>query len=228
MQKISDHFQSENKSPWIWLFCGDSITHGAVHTHGFRSFPEIFAERIRTELDLTKDLVINSGINGRSCPDLLNDDYDHLIRRHHAEAVFVLIGTNDVVRYNDRERFRQYLTELIRRLRAEGSIPIMQTCTPVLKTEENEKYLLRYREIPFYNSVIREIAEKESAILVDHADHWKNAAPDENSLKRLLGEEIHPGGAGHLEMAKKIFCTLGIYDKDSNSTNPVGTPRSLL
>ena len=80
---ISNHFKSENQSPWIWLFLGDSITHGAAHTHGFRSFPEIFAEKIRWEQHLTKDLIINSGISGRSCLDLLNDDYDHLVRRHH-------------------------------------------------------------------------------------------------------------------------------------------------
>lgn len=225
---ISNHFKSENQSPWIWLFLGDSITHGAAHTHGFRSFPEIFAEKIRWEQHLHKDLIINSGISGRSCLDLLNDDYDHLVRRHHAEVVFILIGTNDIVRYNDSELFRQYLTELVRRVRSEKSIPIMQTCTPVLKTEDNESYMERFNKMPLYNSVIREIAEQESIILVDHAAHWENIASDEITLKKLLGEAIHPGGAGHLEMAKAIFRKLEIYDENSNSVNPVGTPHSLL
>ncbi len=228
LERISEHFQSQNKSPWIWLFIGDSITHGAAHTHGFRSFPEIFAERIRWELLLRKDLIINSGISGRTCFDLLNDGYDHLVRRHHAEVVFVLIGTNDIARYNDSGLFRQYLTELVDRLRAEGSIPIMQTCTSVLKVEDNEGYILRYNQLPLYNSIIREIAEEKSIILVDHAAHWQKIAADELSLKRLLGEPIHPGGAGHLEMAKEIFRTLGIYDAESNSANPSGTPYSLL
>ena len=227
-EKISEHFKSGDKQPWIWLFFGDSITHGAAHTHGFRSFPEIFAERIRWELKLRKDLIINSGISGRTCVELLNDDYEHLVRRHQPQVVFVLIGTNDIARYNDSELFRQYLTELVDRLRAEGSIPVMQTCTPVLKVEDNESYIERYNKLPLYNSVIREIAEQKSIILVDHAAHWQKIAPDENSLKRLLGEAIHPGGAGHLEMAKEIFRTLGIYDADSNSSNPIGTPYSLL
>lgn len=227
-EKISEHFKSEDKQPWIWLFFGDSITHGAAHTHGFRSFPEIFAERIRWELHLHKDLIINSGISGRACTDLLADDYEHLVRRHHPQVVFVLIGTNDIVRYNDSELFRQYLAELVDRLRSEGSIPVMQTCTPVLKVEDNESYILRYNKLPLYNSVIREIAEQKSVILVDHAAHWQKIAPVENSLKRLLGEAIHPGGAGHLEMAKEIFRTLGIYDADSNCANPIGTPHSLI
>ena len=46
-EKISEHFKSEDKQPWIWLFVGDSITHGAAHTHGFRSFPEIFADTMQ-------------------------------------------------------------------------------------------------------------------------------------------------------------------------------------
>ena len=227
IQKIYDHFQSESKSPWIWLFIGDSITHGAAHTHGFRSFPEIFAERVRWELHLHKDLIINSGISGRTCHELLYDDYEHLILRHHAEVVFVLIGCNDVVRYNDSELFRKYLTELIKRLRSEGSIPIMQTCTPLVRVEGNENYVLRHEKMATYNKVIHEIAEAESVILVDHWKHWQEIAPDENALKNLLGEAIHPGGAGHLEMAKEIFRTLGIFDEKCLCCNPIGTPYSI-
>ena len=47
-------------------------------------------------------------------------------------------------------------------------------------------------------------------------------ASDENLLKRLLDDDIHPGGAGHLEMAKEIFRTFGIYDADSKCVNPTG------
>ena len=33
-----------------WLAVGDSITHGAVHTNGWRSYPEHFNERVKFEL----------------------------------------------------------------------------------------------------------------------------------------------------------------------------------
>lgn len=226
-QKISDHFKSENQSPWLWLFIGDSITHGAAHTHGFRSFPEIFAERIRWEMRLTKDLVLNSGISGRTCKNLLEDDYEHLVRRHHAEVIFILIGTNDIARYNDSELFRKNLVELVRRVRSEGSIPILQTCSPVMPTAAKEDYKLRHAQIPLYNGIIHDIAEAQSVILVDHWACWKKAAPDEEHLRLLLGEDIHPGGAGHLELAKEIFRTLDIYDAECLSCNPVGTPFSI-
>lgn len=226
--KIKEHLASSEYTPWIWLFFGDSITHGAKHTHGFRSFPEVFNERLRWELGKTKDLVINSGISGRHCGQLLDDDYEHLVKRHHPEVVFILIGTNDIVRYNDSNLFKQYLTTLVRRLRSEGSIPVLQTCTPVLKDETNENVVARFEKLPLYISIIKEVANVESVILVDHDAHWKEVAKDENSLKRLLGEFIHPGGAGHLEMAIAIFKRFDIYDSNSFCVNPIGTPQSLL
>ena len=226
--KIKEHLNSNEYTPWIWLFFGDSITHGVYHTHGFRSFPEIFSERVRYELSKTKDLVINSGISGRHCGQLLDDDYDHLVKRHHPEVVFILIGTNDIVRYNDSNLFKQYLTTLVRRLRSEGSIPILQTCTPVYKDEANPNVLERFNKLPLYVSIIKEVANSESVILIDHDAHWKEVANDENSLKRLLGNPIHPGGIGHLEMAITIFNALGIYDKDSFCVNPIGVPQSML
>ena len=67
----------------------------------------------------------------------------------------------------------------------------------------------------------------ESVILVDHEKHWNQFAVDEKELKSWLGEAIHPGGRGHLEMAKEIFRTLNIFDPESACCNPVGTPWSL-
>lgn len=35
--------------PVTWVFLGDSITQGVVHTHGHRGYVEHFAERVRGE-----------------------------------------------------------------------------------------------------------------------------------------------------------------------------------
>ena len=50
------------------MFTGDSITHGALHTMGWRSYPEHFAERVRWELGRMRDIVINTGISGDRMP----------------------------------------------------------------------------------------------------------------------------------------------------------------
>ena len=53
LNKIAEHIKNRGKQQWTWVFYGDSITHGAAHTHGWRSFPEIFQERVRWELKKT-------------------------------------------------------------------------------------------------------------------------------------------------------------------------------
>ena len=56
-----------------WVITGDSITHGALHTLGWRSYPEHFAERVRWELRRMRDVVINTGISGERTGGLLKD-----------------------------------------------------------------------------------------------------------------------------------------------------------
>jgi acyl-CoA thioesterase-1 len=47
--------------PVKWLFMGDSIAQGALHTMGHRDYPQHFGERVRWELRRTQDCVINNG-----------------------------------------------------------------------------------------------------------------------------------------------------------------------
>ena len=41
--------------PVRWVFTGDSITHGAAHTIGWRDYTELFDERARWELRRTRE-----------------------------------------------------------------------------------------------------------------------------------------------------------------------------
>lgn len=227
-EKISRHLSSKASAPWTWLFYGDSITHGAAHTRGFRAFPEIFAERLRWEMRFLYDVVINTGISGQTTVQLLDEKrYDWRVRRFKPDVVFILIGINDIVKLKNSSAFNENLLKLVRTVRDDGAIPVLQTYGNILHVPENDNYMLRYEKLPEYNQIIRQIAALESTILVDHEKHWNANVPDEKSLKLYLGEAIHPGGKGHLEMAKVIFETLGIHDPQSPCCNPVGTPWSL-
>ena len=228
LKKISDHLQNKSSPPWTWVFYGDSLTHGAAHTRGFRSFPEIFAERVRWEMRLLYDVVINTGISGQTTVQLLDEKrYQWRVRRFAPDVVFILIGSNDIVKLKNVDTYRQNLLELVRRVRNDGAIPVLQTYPTILRVPENDKYMLRYRDFPEYNQAIRQLAADESVILVDHHLYWQQFAADEKTLKLWLGEAIHPGGKGHLEMAKLIFRNLDIFDPESSCCNPVGTPWSL-
>ena len=109
---IAKHLSSPGDKPWCWLFYGDSITHGAKHTHGWRDFTEIFAERLRWEMSLRQDVVINTGISGNSTVDLLND-YDWRVRHWQPNVVFILIGTNDIIKLDNIGLFKSNLLRLL-------------------------------------------------------------------------------------------------------------------
>ena len=82
------------KVPLKWVFAGDSITQGAKHTFGSRSYPEIFAERIRWELGRPRDFVINTAISGNTSKDVLHD-FEWRIGQFKPNLVSLMIGTND-------------------------------------------------------------------------------------------------------------------------------------
>src|SRR5690554_5045874 len=84
----------KEKDPLIWVFIGDSITHGAKHTHGYRAYPEIFSERVRYELGRVRDVVINTGISGNTTQNIL-DDFDWRVKQFNPRIVSLMIGTND-------------------------------------------------------------------------------------------------------------------------------------
>src|SRR5947209_8360158 len=84
----------KRKEPAVWIFTGDSITHGALHTLGWRSYPEHFAERVRWELRRMRDVVINTGISGDRTGGLLAD-LDWRVLRFKPDVASVIVGMND-------------------------------------------------------------------------------------------------------------------------------------
>jgi lysophospholipase L1-like esterase len=197
--------------PITWLFTGDSITQGAFHTVGWRGYPELFAERVRWELQRPRDVVINTGISGDTTSGLLGDlEWRALRFRPH---VFSLnMGMNDCVKGPDgREEFRCNLHELARVAEDHGSIPLFHTPNAVFPPAAE-----RRRDLAAYVEIIRGVAEERKALLVDHFAHWSKTHANKNTIIYWLHDgSIHPNVYGHRELANLIFKTLGIYDPTS-------------
>src|SRR6266571_3512165 len=85
---------ADQSAPITWVFTGDSITHGASHTHGERSYPEHFAERVRWEMGRRRDVVVNTGISGDTADGILKD-FEHRVARFKPDVVSIMIGMND-------------------------------------------------------------------------------------------------------------------------------------
>ena len=208
-----------SKKPVKWLFYGDSITHGALHTFGWRDYTELFSERVRFELGRVNDIVIKTALSGNTTRDLLAS-FDWRVKQFHPQVVFIMIGMNDCAagemgaRVPLRE-FRTNLFTLVQSIRQISKcLPVLQTCNPVLPgaAPEREPHLDAYME------TIRNVASGEGLPLIDHATYWKKETDGQtHRFFSWMNDALHPNAMGHRVFAELIFKEAGIFDQKSCS-----------
>lgn len=204
----------DRKTPVKWIFTGDSITHGAKHTHGFRSYPEIFEERIRWEMNRRRDIIINTGISGNTTQVIL-DDFEWRVGQFNPNVVSLMIGTNDCksTRNISLDVFEYNLDALVTLIRRLDAIPVFQTPNIIIKEKAPER--IRLSE---YVSVMQKLAREKEVILIDNYTYWHNEIQHKGEatiLKRWLDDPLHPNGEGHLEIARLMFKELSIFDPEA-------------
>lgn len=112
--------------PMMWLFVGDSITHGCLHTLGERSFAELWMELVKWELHprqgvrRTNDIVINAGVSGETAGGFLNQAQWRL-KQFRTQVVFINFGINDGSRRRSLESFRHDLQKIVNMVREQGT-----------------------------------------------------------------------------------------------------------
>ena len=201
----------KGKEPASWVITGDSITHGALHTLGSRSYPEHFAERVRWELRRVRDVMINTGISGDRTGGILAD-LDWRALRFQPHVVSLMFGMSDCTAgAAGRESFRRNLKTLAEKIIAAGAIPLLNSPNSIyLKNAASRA------DLPAYADMVREVAEADKLAFVDHWKDWQTRKPDQESLLDWLEDKsIHPGARGHREFAHEIFRQLGIFDTQS-------------
>lgn len=195
-----------------WVLAGDSITQGVFHTHGERSWVELVHERVRWELDRLTDLAINSGVSGWTGGQLLAQ-YNSFIGRFAPDVLSISFGTNDALAGAEGVAdFRANLTAISERATAGGTQLILQT--PVLVLLDAPE---RRREfLPVYAQVVRDVAAKMDATLVDHEAEWI-AGLGGSQPTAWMDDHTHPNSVGHRKMAKLMLRELGLGSMDSDS-----------
>lgn len=202
----------KGSEPVVWVFTGDSITHGALHTFGHRSYVEHFAERVRWELRRMTDIVINTGISGDTMTGILNRD-EWRIFQFKPKVVSLKIGMNDCRNGEaGRGAFKDSLEKLAEKTKQRQAILLLNTPNLIHYPNAKERAGLQG-----YVETIREFADKHKLPLVDHYAHWQKEIGAESRLQMLLNDgSIHPNAYGHLVLAKKIFEDLAIFDAKSS------------
>jgi lysophospholipase L1-like esterase len=197
--------------PVKWLFIGDSITHGALHTFGARDYVELFAERVRFELDRRLDVIINTAISGDTIRELLAG-FDWRVAQFRPHTVFVMIGMNDCSQDSSisPDTFQTHLAHLATRIQNLDAVPVLQTTCPILPGQAPD----REPRFPTFMDRVRQVAADHNLPLIDHERFWRRQA-DRHFF--WMSDAFHPNAYGHRALAVCLYRTLGIYDAQSQS-----------
>ena len=199
------------------VFTGDSITHGPLHTKGYRSYTEHFRERLKEKFknNIVKEhiMVFNTGVSGATTRDIIRD-FNICVNIYDPDIVFIMLGMNDSSNeIVPLEEYRKNILELINKVRGIGAIPILQTSN-IIKMDLSRKSL------KFYMDILREVARGNDVMLIDNYSHWGELEKENSNIKNeLLSDLIHPNEKGHLEIVKFIFNELDIFEEDSYTCN---------
>lgn len=196
-----------------WVFAGDSITHGALHTYGSRDYVQIFEERIRYELGRCSDIVIKTGVSGWTTQSLL-DNIDCNILQFQPQVVSIMIGMNDAASGPEHlDTFVNNYNAIIDKIEAmTGAQIFLHTPNQIVP----ECDMSREPTLPHIVNHIRTLGSERKLMVVDHWEEWTRAW-EENSIRihQWTADPIHPNKYGHKAFARLLFKELGIWDDSS-------------
>jgi len=200
--------RAQNDQPIVWNFLGDSITHGALHTWGWRDYVELFAERVRYQLQRDRDVVIKTAYSGYSLPPTLAT-LEQRCLRFQPDVVGIMVGVNDASlgMENLPAYEAQYLT-LIERIRQDTPALVFVQTFNLLDTPNAA---VRGECIDAYADAVRRIARTAAVPCCDHSAAWQAyEAQAEAQRCYLLNDALHPNHFGHLLLANTLLEWLGL------------------
>lgn len=217
----------EDGEPLTWLFTGDSITHGLLHTYGYDAIAQSFEKYLLEDLGRTEDVVINTGV---SATDTLFtvENINERVSKYHPDVVSVMLGTNDVYTGSDnppshkdengnrititREMYRKNLEEIVAAIRDSNpdAFIIFRSPSPtsiaVRKTNLTEGGYLQ---------TMQDVAEEDGNIL--HIDQYTDWTLELETFTYLWGagyyfgdRTLHPGAAGQQRMMQQFVRECGL------------------
>ena len=202
LEAITNLINEDEKG--IWVFLGDGDTNGTGDTFGYKNYVEYVEERIRWELNhgsinKREKFMINFG-NEKVNSEYLMNNFEDLVSKYNPKAVFIMIGGNEKI---NPEEFKHNLVNIVSKVKSINSIPILQS--PIKNGIDIEGYV----------KVIREVSKEEEIFLIDHYEYWDRLSKVQKELIESWLVEGRANHRGHLEIAKKIFKDLRIYDHNS-------------
>ena len=193
-------------TPLTWLFMGDSITHGALHTYGYDSIAQIFEKYVKEDLGRTDDIVINTAVSGatavRTCENI-----QERVSKYKPDIVSVMLGTND----KNAGTYESGLKEIVAAIREANPDAIIIFRSPIPCKSG-------WASAAVMSGVVgkmKQTAQADGNILFidQYTEHMKECNAYtylSNGKYDLAGDFVHATGAGHLRMAKQFIRECGL------------------
>lgn len=210
--------------PVTWLFAGDSITQGAVHTRGWRDYTQLFRERLG-ERARNEDVVINTAVGGWSLRPLAAR-LEGRVLRFRPDAVFFLFRTNDAAGGPEGlDGFRATYADVVGRVLQAGVVAVvLQTTVPLMPLDlgslaamgmpagKLEGVRRRLACLPDFVEATRQVAADLDVPLVDHWAVWQQVGFRVGQLSEGL---FHANEYGHRLLARTLLRACGLWDEAS-------------
>ena len=206
-EAIRDKVQNTEDS-LTWLFMGDSITHGAAHTHGYDSIAQIFEKYLKEDLGRADDIVVNTAVSGATA-DRTFDNIEQRMTKYQPDIVSVMLGTNDTINAAYQAKLESIVTA-IRETNPDALI-IFRSPTPA----KGSAYAAKLSGPNGSVALMKATAEQDGDILfVDQYTDWNaeiTAYPYLFDSAYYFGDSnIHPGAAGQLRMFQQFIRACGL------------------
>lgn len=213
LNKITPFLDSlRNGEHNLLLTLGDSLTCNAHFTGAYKGHPELLHSQLRIHYKTQKILLLNSGISGNTCGDVLAR-FDSDVSRFRPNLTLVCLGANDTKKSTPKE-FEKNLNTIIDKLQELGSIVVLRSPTPIMEYEPKPEHIwkeegdIKQKDIV---EITRSIAEKRVLAFIDIYSIWKEM--EESGMLHigsLMHDEVHPNGAGHQLVCRNLAKAFGM------------------
>lgn len=185
-----------NEKSIKYVALGDSLTYGLGASSHKGTFPYILGQKFLTEYKKVE--IINLAVSGSVVNDVLSSQLPQAIAEN-PDFVTILIGTNDVHRFADKQEFKTSLTSLIEQLQKNTGSKILLINIPYLGTKSlilpphNSIMDLKIKE---FNQEIRVAANLNKIGYFDLYNKSKVHFDKDTSF--YSSDQFHPSDKGYI------------------------------
>ncbi len=191
------------------VFFGDSLTELGARPGGYIPRIDSLCKAENRSADFE---FVGAGVGGNKVYDLyLRMDEDVMAKN--PDIVVIFIGINDIWHKasfgtgTDVDRFEKFYNAILKKLKDRNINAIL--CTPSLIGERNDMSNQQDGDLNFFSGLVKRIAEKNNAQLVDirtlMVDYLKKNNPENKDRDILTYDRVHFNAAGNELVAEAIW-----------------------